>query len=266
MDKQLKDKALDIKGKPYVPVAERVVFFNKEHQNGKIETQLVSEPSSEQVVVKAIVTPDIEKPMRYFTGYAQEVVGKGFINSTSALENAETSAIGRALAMMGIGVIESIASSDEIQKAQNRQIEPQKTNARVMAEQAYNATRKAQTGIKDSGSEKLTLNPQPGKSYKITFLQNKPFWGDEKKNSHGYNCLVAIKGDGGESNSEATVFVDNDLNSQLLDYLSKHSGDPIRLTVNGDKKNPEYHILPAGIADAEEIKIEDIEFGPSAMK
>jgi len=54
---------------------------------------------------------------RMFTGLAQEVVGQGNVNKTAALENAETSAVGRALAMMGIGVLDSIASYDEMQKA-----------------------------------------------------------------------------------------------------------------------------------------------------
>jgi len=117
MDKQLKDKAVDIKGKAYVLVSDRVLYFNEEYKNGSIVTELVSSPSDARVIIKAIVTPDTDKPNRVFTGYAQEVVGEGFINKTSAMENAETSAVGRALAMLGIGVIDSIASVDEINKA-----------------------------------------------------------------------------------------------------------------------------------------------------
>ena len=117
MDKQLKNKAVDIKGKAYVQVHDRVLYFNDTYKNGGIATELISDPQDARVVVKATVTPDHATPDRIFTGYAQEVVGEGFINKTSALENAETSAVGRALAMMGIGVIESIASVDEINKA-----------------------------------------------------------------------------------------------------------------------------------------------------
>ena len=51
-------------------------------------------------IVKAFVVPDVDKPQRMFTGYSQAKRGDGFINKTSALENAETSAVGRALAMM----------------------------------------------------------------------------------------------------------------------------------------------------------------------
>jgi hypothetical protein len=124
-DKQLKDKAVKIQGKDYVLVSDRVLYFNDVYKNGFIQTELLTDLQSGLVVVKATVTPDVSTPERKFTGYSQEKIGDGFINKTSALENAETSAVGRALAMMGIGVIESIASVDEINKAKN-QSEPKK--------------------------------------------------------------------------------------------------------------------------------------------
>lgn len=117
MNKKL--KTIDIKGKEYVPVAERIRFFNEAYENGMIQTELLSSLESSQIVIRAVVTPDVDKPARVFTGYSQEVVGQGMVNKTSALENAETSAVGRALGMMGIGVIESIASADEVNKANN---------------------------------------------------------------------------------------------------------------------------------------------------
>lgn len=117
VDKQLKEKAIDIKGNAYVLVSDRVIYFNEQYRSGFIQTQLISGSQDERVVVKAKVTPDMEQPDRYFTGYSQAVVGEGMVNKTAALENAETSAVGRALAMMGIGVIDSIASADEMNKA-----------------------------------------------------------------------------------------------------------------------------------------------------
>ena len=116
-DKQLKEKAIQIKGNDYVLVSDRIIFFNETYKNGCIKTALVSQPQAEMVVVKAQVIPDISEPERYFTGYSQAKWGEGMVNKTSALENAETSAVGRALAMMGIGVIDSVASVDEMKKA-----------------------------------------------------------------------------------------------------------------------------------------------------
>lgn len=110
----LKDKAIDIKGKKYVLVSDRILAFNEEYKKGSITTELVSEPKEKHIIIKATVSPDGE---RTFTGYSQAVIGDGYINKTSALENAETSAVGRALAMMGIGVLDSVASADEMKKA-----------------------------------------------------------------------------------------------------------------------------------------------------
>ena len=119
MTKQLTEKAIDIKWKKYVLVSDRVLYFNETYPNGSITTQRIMTEDSWVEVFKAMVTPDCSKPERYFTGYSQAKRWDWFINKTSALENAETSAVGRALAMMWIGVIDSIASLDEINKAEN---------------------------------------------------------------------------------------------------------------------------------------------------
>lgn len=115
-DKSLKEKAIDIKGKKYVLVSDRVLYFNEHYPNWSIQT--TRESAGDMEIVKAFVVPDMEQPNRMFTWYSQAKRGDGFINKTSALENAETSAVGRALAMMWIWVIDSIASVDEINKAE----------------------------------------------------------------------------------------------------------------------------------------------------
>lgn len=118
MTKDLNEKAIDFKGKKYVLVSDRILFFNENYPQGSIMTEMVSKPEDDMVVIKATIKPS-EGQNRAFTGYSQAKWGEGYINKTSALENAETSAVGRALAFMGIGVIESIASIDEINKAKN---------------------------------------------------------------------------------------------------------------------------------------------------
>lgn len=117
MTTDLKDKAISIKGKQYVLISDRVLAFNEDYPNGSITTQLISEASDDLVVIKATVLPDCSVPNRMFTGYSQATWGDGVVNKTAALENCETSAVGRALGFMGIGVIDSIASVDEINKA-----------------------------------------------------------------------------------------------------------------------------------------------------
>lgn len=108
---------IDIKGKEYVTVDTRVAEFHKRYPEGSIDTQLVSDPVSNRVIVKAIAYP-VSGEIRSFTGYAQELIGDGFINKTSALENCETSAVGRALGFLNIGLVGSIATADEVFKAQ----------------------------------------------------------------------------------------------------------------------------------------------------
>lgn len=119
MTKNLTDKAIDIKGKKYVLVSDRVLYFNETYPNWSIVTQRIMTEEPWIEIFRATVMPDCEKPQRYFTGYSQAKWWDWFINKTSALENAETSAVGRALAMMWIWVIDSIASADEINKAEN---------------------------------------------------------------------------------------------------------------------------------------------------
>lgn len=116
-DKSLASKAVDIKGKKYVPVAARIKALSSEYE-GKysIDTDAIFYPDVNMWVVKASLTwMDC-----VYVGHAQEIVGEGYINKTSALENCETSAVGRACAMAGIGVIDDIASSDEVEKDKER--------------------------------------------------------------------------------------------------------------------------------------------------
>src|SRR5215831_3945279 len=107
---------IKIQGKEYVQVKDRVAYFNDTYTNGSIQTILLTEAASDKIVIQAQVRPDVDGK-RVFVGHSQAVVGQGSINKTAALENAETSAVGRALALMGIGVIESVSSADEIHKA-----------------------------------------------------------------------------------------------------------------------------------------------------
>ena len=119
MTKKLEDKAIDIKGKKYVLVSDRVLYFNENYPNWSIVTQRIMTEEPWLEVFKATITPDCSKPERYFTGYSQAKWWDWFINKTSALENAETSSVWRWLALMWIWVIDSIASLDEINKAEN---------------------------------------------------------------------------------------------------------------------------------------------------
>jgi len=132
-DKQLADKAINLKGKQYVQVVDRIIYFNETYKNGCIRTRLLSHPEQTHYVVEAKVIPDTTAPERYFSGLSQAKLGDPGANREAALENAETSAVGRALAMMGIGVIDSVASSDEMAKAGVSTQQPYKADYRASA-------------------------------------------------------------------------------------------------------------------------------------
>ena len=119
---------VDIKGSPYTLVKDRILAFNELYPNGCIQTRLISEVGSDRIVVRATVIPDVGTPDRKFIDHAQEEIGDGYINKTSAMENCCTSAVGRALAYMGIGVVDSVASVDEINKAKVREYNQDNTD------------------------------------------------------------------------------------------------------------------------------------------
>lgn len=110
-------ETMDIKGKKYIPVNERVKAFRMLHPDGTIETELVRYEDA-NIIVKATVKVNGEIKA---TGYGKEVEGSSNINRTSALENAETSAVGRALGFLGIGIDTSIASYEEVNNAKLNQ-------------------------------------------------------------------------------------------------------------------------------------------------
>lgn len=107
---------VDIHGKQYHTVAERIKSFREVSPEFTIETQLISADES-RVVMKALI---MNGEALISTGYAEEVRGSSNINKTSALENAETSAVGRALAFFGLAGTE-IASADEVVNAIGQQ-------------------------------------------------------------------------------------------------------------------------------------------------
>jgi hypothetical protein len=116
--KYMKLPTINIKGKEYVQVKDRILYLSEYLKEYSIETDYTYYPERKMWVVKAKLTLD----KHTYTGLAQEVESDDYrqVNHSSALENCETSAVGRACAMAGIGVIDSIASVDEINKAKNR--------------------------------------------------------------------------------------------------------------------------------------------------
>ena len=125
--------SVNIHGKEYRTVAERINLFYSTYKDKitAITTEIIKD-EDDIVQVKATISAkdSVENPTFYVfgNGYAEEDRTKGMINSTSALENCETSAIGRALASIGLGG-EEYASANEVQNAIHQQ--GQSTNGTI---------------------------------------------------------------------------------------------------------------------------------------
>jgi len=99
----------------YETVEERLVKFWKEHPDGRISTTIIEHTLQRFIVQAAIYRTEVDANP-WTTGYAEETVSTRGVNSTSALENCETSAIGRALANAGYASKGKRPSREEMAK------------------------------------------------------------------------------------------------------------------------------------------------------
>ncbi len=121
-----------IHGKDYKTVAERLNDFRADHPDWGIITE--RKPTVDDYV-EVYVEIRNESGFIIGTGMAEEVRGSTQINKTSALENCETSAIGRALAACGYAGTE-YASANEVQNAIQQQSEVTPDEVTKRTEQA----------------------------------------------------------------------------------------------------------------------------------
>jgi len=103
----------------YETVEERLVKFWKDHPDGQIHTRLLESTASRFIVEASIFRTEAD-PRPWTTGLAEETVQGRGVNATSALENCETSAIGRALANAGYATKGKRASREEMSKVASK--------------------------------------------------------------------------------------------------------------------------------------------------
>jgi hypothetical protein len=107
----------------YETVEERLAKFWKEHPDGRISTEII-EHTLQRFIVKASVYRTEVDAHPWTTGFAEETVSTRGVNSTSALENCETSAIGRALANANYATKGKRPSREEMAKVNQAQPKP----------------------------------------------------------------------------------------------------------------------------------------------
>ena len=145
----------------YETVEERLVKFWKDNPDGRIDTTLV-ESTLQRFIVKASVFRTEVDAQAWTTGYAEETVSTRGVNSTSALENCETSAIGRALANAGYVTKGKRPSREEMSKVKAAEPKPY---AQKLAEKVI-------MPVEDDAWTVKAVNPAPSAAEAVALVQD----------------------------------------------------------------------------------------------
>jgi hypothetical protein len=130
----------------YETVESRLEKWNGEYPDGRIETELIEASNTRFIVMAKLFKTEADaKPCS--TGLAFEVITEKGVNSTSALENCETSAIGRALANAGFAAKGKRASREEMAKVNNNQPNPYE---KKLQERRYGAPGSKSAAVEDA--------------------------------------------------------------------------------------------------------------------
>ena len=112
----------------YIPVHARIAEFYEKYPDGRIVTEIIRlNEDSGFVCIKAGAYRNRDDAEPSSTGHAFEIRGQGYVNTTSFIENGETSAVGRALANLGFKIDNGIASREEMQKVERMTEAPKPT-------------------------------------------------------------------------------------------------------------------------------------------
>jgi hypothetical protein len=145
----------------YETVEERLVKYWKDHPDGRIDTTLV-EHTLQRFIVKASIYRTEVDGQAWTTGYAEETVSTRGVNSTSALENCETSAIGRALANAGYVTKGKRPSREEMAKVKAAEPKP---FAEKLAEKVI-------MPVEDDAWTVKAVNPVPSAAEAVALVQD----------------------------------------------------------------------------------------------
>ena len=110
-------------------VNERIKYFREHFKGWALTTEFV-ELTDDKCTIKAAILNEVGDLVA--NGCASETKGSTYINKTSFIENCETSAWGRALGNLGIGIDGSVASAEEVKNAVDQ--DKQKPKAKKVEE------------------------------------------------------------------------------------------------------------------------------------
>lgn len=140
----------------YVTVNERLLLFRQDHPNWGLVCNL--RLSGDAILARAEVTDETGRVIA--VGHAEEIRGDGMVNKTSPIENAETSAWGRALANLGYEVKRGVASREEMEKVARKGVSASTGGSRAGAGPSQDQRTGEENG---PGHGNVTPLPKPSK-------------------------------------------------------------------------------------------------------
>ena len=156
-------KSINIKGKEYITVNERLKHFrtSADFKEWSI-TESIESLTEKEGIFKVVIKNSHGVEMA--SAHSQEYRDSSYINKTSFVENGFTSALGRALGYLGIGIDTSIASAQEMQNAIHNQEKSKKDDRLWLNETQLRSTL---TGTKKQ-AESVVKNFRMKKEYRAT--------------------------------------------------------------------------------------------------
>lgn len=142
-------KTINIKGKEYVTVNERLKHFRSAFPDFSLETELI-EVNDKTALIRAVIRNPQGRIVATGTAYERADNKKSLVNSTSHVENGETSAWGRALGNLGIGIDTSVASAEEVVRAETKP--------------AYESKPTSNTVVVSKGARTTAVKPPPSQT------------------------------------------------------------------------------------------------------
>lgn len=123
-------KTINIRGKEYITVNERLKAFRNEFKDYALIGRIIEQTSSSVIFEAQIID---NKGIVRANGFARETTEKGGVNKFAMLENAETSAWGRALGNFGIGIDNAVCTAEELEsKLEYADTVPERTSVQTL--------------------------------------------------------------------------------------------------------------------------------------